>query len=494
MAERFVLALDQGTTSSRAILYDIKGREQKSASRPLNVTFPQEAWVEQDPEEIWRTQFEAMKEAAAGREAAIAAIGITNQRETTIAWDKSSGAPLGPAIVWQCRRSADICAELRAKGLAEKLREKTGLVVDSYFSGTKIAWLMRNVPGLKAKVKKGEAVFGTVDSWLLYRLTGGKTLATDYSNASRTLLLALGGETWDPELLALFELTPANLCEVRASNAEFGTTALLGGSIPIRAVLGDQQASLFGHGCFLPASAKCTFGTGAFFLVNTGEEIRRSSSGLLTTIAWQLAGKKRVYALEGALFVAGSVVQWLRDHIKLFPDAAGSEALAGSVDSSGGVILIPAFVGLGAPHWSENVRGAIFGLTRDSSAAQIARAGLEGVAHQVADLFELPELSAVGAIKVDGGMVRNNLFCHILADFSGRKIERASSPELTAKGAAALAALPEYGGDLAALEKSFSSAAQGEVFEPSAPRPAVEKDRTRWKTAVSALLQTAGSV
>ncbi len=488
-----ILALDQGTTSSRAILYDSRGHEIRKAARPLNVSFPAAGWVEQDAEEIWSTQLAALKEAAAGEEASIAAIGITNQRETVVAWDRKSGKPAAPAIVWQCRRSADICDALRAEGVSESIRKETGLVIDPYFSATKIAWMLCNIAGLSDRVKRKEILFGTVDSWVLWKLTEGRETATDFTNASRTMLLSLGGKSWNAELLKMFDLSPDNLCEIRPSNAAFGTTSVLGRPIPIRSVIGDQQASLVGHGCFERDSAKCTFGTGAFFLVNTGEEIRRSGSGLLTTIAADYADGKRTFALEGSLFVAGSLIQWLRDQLHFVSSSEQSEALAEQCADSGGVILIPAFVGLGAPYWSERVRGAMFGLTRDTSPAHIARAALEAVAHQVADLFELSELKDVSVIAIDGGMTANSLFCRILADYCGRCVERPASSELTAKGAAALSALGVlFGGDIKTLREAYYSPQGGKLryFPQSDSADA----RRRWKAAIQALLQTAGAV
>ncbi len=490
---RFVVALDQGTTSSRAILFDLQGHARKIASRALPVSFPRDAWVEQQPEDIWRTQLEALQEVCAGVDPkSILSFGITNQRETTIAWDRKTGAALAPAIVWQCRRSAEICAELRAEGLERLIGERTGLVIDSYFSGSKIRWMLREIPGLREKVKDGSAVFGTVDAWLIYRLSEGRSFVTDPSNASRTMLCGLGSGNWDSELLSLFELTEDNLPEIKDSDALFAETSVLGRPIPVRAVLGDQQASLFGHGCWAKASGKCTFGTGAFLLVNSGDRIPRSSSGLLSTIAWRISGQPTQYALEGSVFVAGSAVQWLRDKLGFIKDAAESEALAGQVESSCGVVMIPAFVGLGAPHWKENVRGAIFGLTRDSSVAHIVRATLEGVAHQIADVLETEELSGVTELRVDGGMVSNQLFCRILAMLTQCSVIKSADVEATAKGAAALAALnTAFQGDLSTLKSQFFQTTQGEeLYECSQEMQSTRLEmRLNWRSALAGLLR-----
>jgi len=488
VSEKYILALDQGTTSSRAILYDLSGKELRSASRELAVHFPKPGWVEQNPDEIWKTQWEAMKEAASGFEAHIAAIGITNQRETTVAWDRKTGEALAPAVVWQCRRSASICDELKKQDLGEKISSRTGLVIDSYFSATKISWLMRNTPGLHERVRRKEVVFGTIDSWLLYKLSAGKTFATDFTNASRTMLLDIERNAWDGELLEHFELSSDNLPEIKNSDAEFTETAVLGRTIPVRAVLGDQQASLFGHECWEQGTGKCTFGTGAFLLVNCGEVRPSSQSGLLSTIAWQRSGQPRSFALEGSVFVAGSLIQWMRDKLRFIKEAQESEALAGLVESSEGVILVPAFVGLGAPYWSEQVRGAIFGLTRDTSPAHLARAALEAVCQQVADLVELPELRGLKRFRIDGGMARNALFCQLLADFTGVQVEPAPSSEVTAKGAAAFAALGAvFGGELKELKHQFFQAPeQVSTYQPKTNR---ENERRRWRKCISGLLE-----
>lgn len=475
---RYIIALDQGTTSSRAIVYDLSLNEVRRASRPLPVQFPKDGWVEQKPEDIWNSQLESLKEAANGIDPAqIAGIGITNQRETVVAWDKKTGAALSSAIVWQCRRSSEICKRLRDQGLSEEVKRKTGLVLDPYFSGTKVIWMLENIPGLREKVKQGTVVFGTMDSWVLYKLTGN--LATEPSNASRTLWYSLETGAWDSKLLSLCGLTETNVPSLLPSNAEFGITGILGAPIPITGILGDQQASLYGHGCFDAGSAKCTFGTGAFLLANTGSTREFSSAGLLSTVAWAKHDSAPQFALEGAVFVAGSVVQWLRDKLGILKRSEDSEAIAASVPDSGGVFFVPAFVGLGAPHWDDAARGTIIGLTRDSSAAQIVRAALESVAHQVADVLEARNFNNLKALRIDGGMSQNRLFCQMLADLTGRRIEVTETAEVTARGAA-LMALSHV--DSAAANKCAAPKLR-EKFEPhGAATHRISRDR--WKQAV----------
>lgn len=495
--QSFLIALDQGTTSSRAVLYDLSGRECRVAQRKLSVHFPENGWVEQDPKEILLSQFDALQEVAGGiPPSAIRAIGITNQRETVIAWNPETGEPYAPAIVWQCRRSAKICERLREQGLEKIIREKTGLVLDPYFSGTKILWLLENIPDLKSKTAEGKVIFGTVDSWLLFHLTKetgkGKgaagVLATEPSNASRTMLLSLESIDWDPELLNIFGLRRENLPEVKRSAGVFGQTKMLGPEIPITAILGDQQAALFGHRCFEKNSMKCTFGTGAFLLAQMGQERKRSTSGLIETIAWHV-GERPLYALEGSIFVAGALIQWLRDKLEVLSDAAESESLAQSVADSGGVMLVPAFVGLGAPHWNEAARGMIIGLTRDSSRGHLVRAALEGVAHQVVDLLETPELMQVKSLQIDGGMSRNKVFAAILADLSGCKVEMSPYVEMTAFGVASLAG---YGigiwQDFLELSTAFRARPKEggtQVVFNSVMSPEIRNEqRKRWKEAI----------
>ncbi|MFN8389045.1 MAG: glycerol kinase GlpK [Bdellovibrionota bacterium] len=504
---RYLLALDQGTTSSRALVYDLHGEEIASASVPLNVSFPQDGWVEQRPEEIWQTQFEALSEATKNiRAEHLWAIGISNQRETTIAWDRATGHAVAPAVVWQCRRSEEICRELRRDGLQPLIHGLTGLVIDAYFSATKIAWLLRHIPSLPERVAKNEIVFGTVDSWLLYqlgRLDGESVFLTDPTNASRTMLCDLNG-TWNETLLGKFGLSREALCAIHPSAGYFTQTRIGSAVVPVTGVLGDQQASLLGHGCAQPSSVKCTFGTGAFLLMNTGTAQKQSTSGMLTTIAsgFECDGElKLTYALEGSVFVAGSLLQWLRDKIGVVALASESEELAESVPDSGGVIVVPAFVGLGAPYWNADVRGAIFGLTRDTSKAHLVRAALEGVAHQVADLLDASEFSQVQKLKIDGGMSANRAFCQILADLTRREVEVAPSAELTAKGAALIAAVGANQRAEKPLEqfRTIESACTawsvggGRSYRPSLSDEAAKSARRLWTRAIRGLLAAAQS-
>ncbi len=449
MAKSYVLALDQGTTSSRAIVFDRSGEARGSAAYEFPQYFPEPGWVEHDAEEIWESQLRALRDAVARSGVTlseIAAIGITNQRETTVIWDRQSGMPLRPAIVWQSRQTVGICDELRRRGLEARVRDRTGLVVDAYFSGTKIKWILDHVPGARERAARGELCFGTIDSWLIYKLTGGAVHATDYSNASRTLIYDIHALRWDEELCAALEIPPAMLPAVRDSSGWFGETVpgLLGGaSLPITGVAGDQQAALFGQTCFEPGSTKNTYGTGCFMLMNTGEKPRRSESGLLTTIAWGLGGRVD-YALEGSVFVAGAAVQWMRDQLGLISNAAESEALARSVEDTGGVYLVPAFTGLGAPYWDPEARGAIVGLTRGTTRAHLMRAVLEAIAFQSRDVmhcFEQDTGLRPAALQVDGGAASNDLLMQLQADVLGIPVRRPRGLETTALGAAYLAGL-----------------------------------------------------
>ena len=450
--ERYVLALDQGTTSSRAILFNHSGVVIGSKQLPFEQIFPRPGWVEHDPEAIWSSQYEAALGAIASAQieaTQIDCIGISNQRETTLVWERSSGKPVHNAIVWQCRRSASICRELREAGHSGLVARKTGLLLDPYFSGTKLMWLFAEHPELRARAARGELLFGTVDSWLVWRLTG--LHRTDPMNASRTLLFNIREGRWDEELLSLFGIPQAMLPEVvpSSSAAGYGRTKkeLFGVEIPVTGVAGDQQAALFGHACFDPGDAKNTYGTGCFALMNTGSFPVASAQNLLTTVAWDLgpgAGKGYTYALEGSVFVAGAVIQWLRDQLGLIADAAESEALALSVPDSGEVVLVPAFVGLGAPHWDSEARGTIVGLTRGSSRAHIVRAALESIAFQSRDLlvamekdFGRPLLS----IKADGGASANSFLMQFQADIAGRRVVLPEVAETTALGAAYLAGI-----------------------------------------------------
>ncbi len=499
--ERLILAIDQGTTSSRAILFDRSGMQLASASRPVDVSFPADGWVEQDPAQLWQSVKECVDELTADCDPqTIAAIGITNQRETVVAWSRQTGAPLAPAIVWQCRRTEPLCARLRAEGRAERIRELTGLVIDPYFSASKIHWMLENVAGLRARAEAGEVVFGTVDSWVLYNLTkaaGAPVIATEPSNASRTMLCSLRECAWNEELLAIFGVKRDWLPTIHRSAGAFGVTRIKDVEIPITGMLGDQQAALFGHRCFSDTSMKCTFGTGAFLLRPTGTSLAPSVSGLLNTVAWQLSSGP-CFAYEGSVFVAGALIQWLRDGLNLFSTAAESELLAAQCADSGGVVIVPAFVGLGAPYWNERARGAIFGLTRDAGAAQLCRAALEAVAHQVADLCETAELEAVSSIRIDGGMSRNRLFCQILADLTGRGVAPAALTEMTAAGAAAIAALGAgLIADTESLVQSFFPREIGgrsgeEHFRPSLSPERLLAARSRWKAAITGTLASVG--
>ncbi len=446
---RYVLAIDQGTTSSRALVFDGSGRPCATSQHELGQHYPRPGWVEHDPEQIWRDTLAACRSALerAGRGAVeVAAIGITNQRETVVLWERASGRPVHPAIVWQDRRTAARCRELRQAGHDPLVQARTGLLIDPYFSATKLAWLLDEVAGARAAAERGELAFGTVDSFLLWRLTGGRVHATDATNASRTMLYDIHRQDWDDDLLRLLDIPPALLPEVKDCSALFGSTPadLFGAPLPITGIAGDQQAAAVGQACFTPGMLKSTYGTGCFALLNTGEEAVTSRHRLLTTIAYRLAGKT-TYALEGSIFVAGAAVQWLRDGLKLIGHAGETEALAAGIEGTGGVYLVPAFVGLGAPHWDPDARGALFGLTRDSGIPQIARATLESVGYQTQDLLAAMSADlgadASGAVRVDGGMVANDWFCQFLADILDRPVERPAVTETTALGAACLAGL-----------------------------------------------------
>ncbi len=442
----FVLALDQGTSSSRAILFDHEGAPVASAQQPFRQLYPQPGWVEHDPEEIWESQLETARRVLLEAKVAprnVAAIGITNQRETTILWDRD-GRPIANALVWQDRRTAPLCEELRERGLEPLFRQRTGLLLDPYFSGTKLRWLLDTIPGARRRAEAGELMFGTVDTWLLYRLAG--VHATDYSNASRTLMYNIVDLRWDDELLGALAVPPSLLPTVQASSGPFGETALLGAPIPVSGVAGDQQAALFGQAAFRPGMAKNTYGTGAFLLMNVGDRPVASQS-LVATIAWGLSrgGRDEVtYALEGSVFIAGAAVQWLRDELGLIATSADSEPLAASVPDSNGVYVVPAFVGLGAPHWDPHARGAILGLTRGATRAHLVRATLEAMAFQTRDVIEAVEAGsgvALSELRVDGGAAANDLLLQVQADILGRDVVRPAVLETTALGAAYLAGL-----------------------------------------------------
>ena len=443
---KYILSLDQGTTSSRAIVFDHAGSIVSVAQKEFEQIFPKPGWVEHDPRAIWSTQAGVAAEVltkANVRAADVAAIGITNQRETTVVWDRRTGQPIYNAIVWQDRRTAGICDRLKARRLDRLIRRKTGLVLDAYFSGTKVQWILQNVPGARAKAKAGELAFGTVDSWLVWNLTGGKVHVTDASNASRTMLFDITKGDWDDELLKLFDVPRSMLPEVRSSSEVYGVSTLLGTPIPIAGIAGDQQAALFGQACTKPGMAKNTYGTGCFMLMNTGTKRIASKNNLLTTVAWRIGGRTD-YALEGSIFIAGAVVQWLRDGLEFFRSAAEIEALAAGVSDTGGVYLVPAFAGLGAPHWDQYARGTIVGLTRGSTKAHIARAALEGIVLQVMDVLKAMEADAgikLKELRVDGGASGNDLLMQLQADLLNVPVVRPKVAETTALGAAYLAGL-----------------------------------------------------
>ncbi len=444
---QYILSIDQGTTSSRAMLFDANGHAAFTAQKEFSQHFPKDGWVEHNAEEIWVTTLSVVREAlekarAEGHE--IVAIGITNQRETTVVWDRASGEPIYHAIVWQDRRTAEYCETLRARGLESMVTSKTGLLLDPYFSGTKVNWILDNVSGARARAEKGELAFGTIDCFLIWRLTGGRLHATDATNASRTMMFNIHQQQWDRELLEMLALPESLLPEVRDCAADYGCTskALLDIEIPIAGVAGDQQAALIGQACFEPGMIKSTYGTGCFMVLNTGEQALKSNNKLLTTVAYRLNGKT-TYALEGSIFVAGAAVQWLRDGIGIIDSAHETEALAASLESNNGVYLVPAFTGLGAPHWDPDARGAIFGITRDTGIAELVRATLESVCYQTFDLLEAKRRDGLKPtrLRVDGGMVQNNWLCGFLADVLDIIVERPVQTETTALGAAYLAGL-----------------------------------------------------
>ncbi|HET9333800.1 MAG TPA: glycerol kinase GlpK [Gemmatimonadota bacterium] len=490
-----LLALDQGTTSTRAIAFDRTLRPLHVAQRPLPQSFPRPGWVEHDPERIRDDAVATLREvidALDGGAEAVAAIGITNQRETTLVWERATGRPIHAAIVWQDRRTADACRELRRAGHEDLVRRRTGLVLDPYFSATKLAWILDAVDGARAAAARGELAFGTVDVWLLWCLTGGTVHATDVSNASRTALFDIDHQRWDPELLDLFGIPVPVLPEVRDSAGDFGTTLpeLFGAEIPIRGIAGDQQAALFGQAAFEPGGVKCTFGTGAFALMNTGTERLHSENRLLTTIGWRIDGRT-TYALEGSIFVAGATVQWLRDGLGIIDDPTETERLAGSVDDTGGVYLVPAFVGLGAPHWDADARGALVGLTRDTGRASIARAGLEAVAYQTRQLLEAMRADGASgprALRVDGGFARNDWAMGFLADLVDVRVERPAGIEITALGAASLAGLAS--GVFGSLDAVASAWRLDRAWEPTMEESRRAALYEGWKEAVGRVRST----
>ncbi|MDN3636366.1 glycerol kinase GlpK [Neolewinella lacunae] len=485
---KYILSLDQGTTSCRAIVFDHAGDIKAIAQREFTQFYPQSAWVEHDANEIWKTQLAVTREAiekSGIQPDEVAGIGITNQRETTLIWDRKTGEPIHHAIVWQDRRTAAFCDELKARGLEDHVRATTGLVIDAYFSGTKINWLLDNVPGARSRAKAGELAFGTMDSWLVYKLTGGKTHVTDVTNAGRTMLFDIKKRCWDERLLRELDIPADLLPTVKSSSEIYGQTdaALLGAAIPISGMAGDQHCALFGQACFSPGQAKNTYGTGCFMLMNTGTEAVTSHNGLLTTVAWEVDGVME-YALEGAVFIAGAAIQWLRDGLKLIDEAADSEFYARKVKDTGGVYVVPAFAGLGAPYWDMYARGAIFGLTRGTTKAHIVRATLQSLAYQVRDVLDAMQKDSgkdLTTLRVDGGASANNLLMQFQADILGTRVERPEIVETTALGAAMLAGLAVGFWTKADLEKTWKL---DQRFEAEMDAESRETRYRGWKKAV----------
>ena len=486
---KYIMALDAGTTSNRCILFNEKGEMCSVAQKEFTQYFPKPGWVEHDANEIWSTQLEVAQRAMAniGATAAdIKAIGITNQRETTIVWDKNTGEPVHHAIVWQCRRTSEYCDSLKEKGLVDTFRAKTGLVIDAYFSGTKLRWLLENVEGVRERAERGELLFGTVETWLIWKLTGGKAHVTDYSNASRTMLFNITELKWDDEILAELNIPKCMLPEVKPSSCVYGESdpSWFGGAIPIGGAAGDQQAALFGQTCFNPGEAKNTYGTGCFLLMNTGETPVFSENGLVTTIAWGLDGKVN-YALEGSIFVAGAAIQWLRDEMRLIDSSPDSEYMANKVKDTNGCYVVPAFTGLGAPHWDQYARGTIVGITRGVNKYHVIRATLESLAYQTNDVLQAMKADSgieLAALKVDGGASANNLLMQIQADIINAPVNRPCCVETTAMGAAYLAGLAV--GYWASKEDVIKNWAIDRTFTPSIE----EEDRAArikgWNKAV----------
>ena len=489
MGQKYVMALDAGTTSNRAIIFDADSKIVGVAQKEFTQHFPQPGWVEHDAEEIWSSMHEVMREALeqSGLVASdIAAIGITNQRETAVVWDRATGRPIYNAIVWQSRQTADICEDLKHQGFVDEFKEKTGLVIDAYFSGTKVKWILDHVEGARARAEKGELAFGTIDTWLLWKLTGGKEHKTDYSNASRTLMFNIKTLEWDEALLKHLTVPKSLLPEVRPSSEVYGHTipSIIGASVPVAGMAGDQQSALFGQNCFLPGEAKNTYGTGCFLLMNTGTDICMSKNGLVTTIAWGLDGKVE-YALEGSIFVGGSAIQWLRDGLRLVDSAPDSEWVAKKVPDAGGVYMVPAFVGLGAPYWDMNARGMIIGLTRGTTKAHIVRATLDSLAYQTRDVLGAMEADSgnrLAALKVDGGAVANNLLMQFQADLLGVPVDRPQITETTALGAAYLAGLAT--GVWASKEELKKSWQLDTRFTPALDKKDADKLYKGWRKAV----------
>lgn len=488
---KFILALDQGTTSSRSIVFDQNGSILARAQQEFKQHYPKPGWVEHDPEEIWQTQLATARAALQQANVTandIAALGITNQRETVVLWERKTGKPVHNAIVWQDRRTAPICEELRNSALGKEIPQRTGLVADPYFSGTKIKWLLDHIPNLRARARQGDIAFGTIDSWLLWKLTGGKVHATDCSNASRTLLFNIHDIDWDRDLLSQLDIPAAILPRVRPSSGIFGLTApdLFGVEIPIAGIAGDQQAALFGQACFTPGMFKNTYGTGCFLLTSTGDQVIHSKNGLLTTIAWQIGNGRVQYALEGSVFIAGAVVQWLRDELQLIKSAAEIENLAAQVQDNGGVFLVPAFVGLGSPYWDAEARGTIVGLTRGANRSHMARAALESIAYQSRDLAQAMQEDAgtpIAELRVDGGAVANNLLMQFQADILNTPVVRPAVTETTSLGAAYLAGMAVgYWRDLEDIAHHWQEEKRFAAQMPEADRQRLYQN---WQKAVT---------
>ncbi|MCD6497141.1 MAG: glycerol kinase GlpK [Deltaproteobacteria bacterium] len=490
---KYVMAIDQGTTGSTVVIVDEELGVRSKVNQEFAQIYPQPGWVEHDPEAIWSSVGQAVKQALDkagidGRD--VAAIGITNQRETTVLWDRESGRPIHNAIVWQCRRTADICRVLKEKGVEDDVQRRTGLVLDPYFSGTKLKWILDEVPEARKRAEAGRLLFGTIDTFLVWRLTGGAAHVTDVSNASRTLLFNIEDLAWDPWLLELLDIPSKVLPEVRSNSEVYGCTKGLGflpDGIPIAGMAGDQQAALFGQACFGKGQAKCTYGTGAFLMLNVGSSPVHSSGGLLATVGWKL-GNQVTYALEGSVFIAGAAVQWLRDGLKIIESAPEIEALARSVPDSGGVVFVPALAGLGAPHWKADARGAITGLTRGTQRAHLARATLEGIALSVHDVLSLMEREAktkLSGLRVDGGAAANNFLVQLQADLLGSTIVRPTVLETTALGAAMLAGLAV--GVWSGLEDVQQRWREERSFEPDLPADQVQSLLDRWSAAIERL-------
>lgn len=446
--EQYIMALDQGTTSSRCIIYDKKGNAVSISKQEFTQYFPDDGWVEHDAMEIWETQLEVAREAMEKAEITcenIAAIGITNQRETTVVWDKNTGKPVYNAIVWQCRRTAEFCDLLKEHGFYEMIRKKTGLIIDSYFSATKLKWILDCVEGAYDRAVSGEILFGTIETWLIWNLTGGKIHVTDYSNAARTMMFDINKLQWDDDILEMLDIPKSVLPEVKPSSCIYGKTdpSIFGGSIPIAGAAGDQQAALFGQTCFCKGQGKITYGTGGFMLINTGNELVHSGNGLLATIAWGINGKVS-YAIEGSVFIAGAAIQWLRDEIRVIDDASDSQKICDELADTSGIYVVPAFTGLGAPYWEPNARGAVFGITRDTSREHLIRATVESIAYQTRDLVNAVEEDVkekIKSLRVDGGACRNDFLMQFQSDIADKEVIRPKNVETTSLGAAYLAGL-----------------------------------------------------